>query len=240
MQTQTKLLGTLIIAALASFCAPVAFAQDGEQEEEASSSLVSTLTFVSDYRFRGISQNDNNPALQLGTTYYHESGIYGGLWGSNVDFGDAIGANLEVDTYIGWGGEVADGLTADVQLIRYNYPSSEVSIAYSEVIGKLSYEGLTGLIGYSNDVFNTDETGIYYNLGYTIKLAEEYSLSAAAGYYDLDDAYGDSITDYSVGVSKTLGDSLAVGFTYVRTNGLDEVFPGINGNKVVFSFGATF
>ena len=66
---KAKLLSTAVAAMLACF-ANGAFAQDSEQEEEAKSPLVTTVTFVSDYRFRGISQNLNDPALQFASTYY--------------------------------------------------------------------------------------------------------------------------------------------------------------------------
>lgn len=56
---------------------------------------------VSDYRFRGISQSNEEPALQGGVDYAHDSGVYLGLWGSSVEFGDA---SAEIDLYGGWGG----------------------------------------------------------------------------------------------------------------------------------------
>jgi uncharacterized protein (TIGR02001 family) len=239
---KAKLLPMLLVAVL-GLKAPVVFAQDGEQSEDAKSPWVSTITFVSDYRFRGISQNLNDPALQLGTTYYHSTGLYAGAFASNVDFGGAAGANLEVDIYGGWGGELADGLNADVQLIRYNYPGNDIPLAYTELNAKLSYAGLTGLVGYSNDVFNTNETGVYYNLAYTIALADVYNISASLGRYDLTDpaAYGGNITDYSVGVNRTFGDSLTVGFSYIKTNGaLEGAYGETNDGQIVFSMGTTF
>ncbi len=238
---KVKLLSAAILAATLGSFAPGAFAQDGEQQEAATSPWVTTLTFVSDYRFRGISQNLNDPALQLGTTYYTDSGFYLGAWGSNVDFGPAAGANLEVDLYAGWGGELADGLTGDVQLIRYNYPGHDIPLAYTELVGKLTYGGLTGLVGYSNDVFSTRETGIYYNLGYSLVIAEEYTLAASLAYYNLDDAYGSNIVDKSIGVSRKIGDALTVGFSYVDTNeGLENLYGETNDSHIVFSIGTTF
>lgn len=235
-----KFLPAAVVAMLA-FSANSAFAQDSD-EAEASSPLATTITFVSDYRFRGISQNLNNPALQLSTTYSTDSGVYFGIFGSNVDFGGNIGANLEVDLYGGWSGELADGLTGDLQLIRYNYPGDDVPLAYTELVGKLSYSGFSGTVGYSNDVFNTNETGIYYNLGYSMMVAEEYNLAASVGYYNLDDPtdYGGGIVDKSIGVSRAFG-PLTVGISYVDTNnGFDNVYGETNDNQFVFSMSTTF
>ena len=239
---KAKLLSAAV-AAMLGFFANGAFAQDSEEQEEAKSPLVTTLTFVSDYRFRGISQNLNDPALQFATTYYTESGVYLGISGSNVDFGGAVGANLEIDLYAGWTGELADGLTGDVQLVRYNYPGDDIPIAYTELVGKLTFSGFTGLVGYSNDVFNTNETGIYYNLGYSLLIAGEYNLAASLGYYDLDDPadYGGSIIDKSIGVSRVFGDSLTVGISYVDTNNaFDNVYGETNDSQFVFSMSTTF
>lgn len=236
---KAKALCLLVIAGLA-MGSNVAFAQE---EEAASSPFSGNITFVSDYRFRGISQNLNDPALQAGLTYTHSSGLYAGGWVSNVDFGDAVGANAEVDLFAGWGGEIADGWGADVQVVRYHYPSHKVPLAYNELIAKLSYGGLTGMVGYSNDVFASSETGIYYNLAYALTVADTYDFTAAVGSYDLDDVpgYGGSITDYSIGVSRTFGDSLTVGMSYVDTNGaFESIYGETNDSQFVFSMGIGF
>ena len=239
---KAKLLSAAV-AAMLGFFANGAFAQDSEQEE-AKSPLVTTLTFASDYRFRGISQNANNPVFQFASTYYTESGVYLGISGSNVDFGDAVGANVEIDLYAGWTGELSDGLTADVQAVYYGYPGDDIASAYTELVGKLSYSGFTGLIGYSNDVFNTSETGIYYNVGYSLLIADEFNVSAALGYYDLDDptaaGFGGGIVDKSIGVSRAFG-PLTVGISYIDTNGaFENVYGEINDSQFVFTMAATF
>ncbi len=41
---------------------------------------------TSDYRFRGISQTSFKPAVQAGADFAHKSGIYVGVWGSNVNW----------------------------------------------------------------------------------------------------------------------------------------------------------
>ncbi len=237
---KAKLL-SVAVAAMLGFFANSAFAQESEQEQ-VKSPLVTIITFASDYRFRGISQNLNDPVLQLATTYYTESGLYLGISGSNVDFGGSVGANLEVDLYGGWAGELADGLTGDLQLIRYNYPGDDIPIAYTELVGKLTYSGFTGLVGYSNDVFNTNETGIYYNLGYSVLVADEFNLSAGVGYYNLDDPadFGGGIVDRSIGVSRLFG-PLTVGISYIDTNGaFENIYGETNDSQFVFSMAATF
>ena len=45
-----------------------------------------SLALTSDYLFRGISQNNQEPALQGGIEYAADSGFYVGTWGSNVSW----------------------------------------------------------------------------------------------------------------------------------------------------------
>ncbi len=84
--------------------------------------LTGTVTAVSDYDFRGITQTAHDPALQGSIDYAHSSGFYVGAWGSNVDFGDCCDENIEVDIYAGFrGGET---ITYDVGAIYYTYPGA--------------------------------------------------------------------------------------------------------------------
>jgi len=88
--------------------------------------LGGTATFTTDYVFRGISQTDENPAVQasLDATY----GIfYLGMWGSNVDFGGGPAgqdiANLEIDYYAGITPEWR-GISFDIGGLYYTYPGA--------------------------------------------------------------------------------------------------------------------
>ena len=73
----------------------------------ASSPTPSTSASTSDYVFRGISQNDNDPTIQGGIDLGYGI-LYAGVWASGINF-DAIvnDADLEVDWYGGikptWG-----------------------------------------------------------------------------------------------------------------------------------------
>jgi uncharacterized protein (TIGR02001 family) len=224
------------------------------EAEEVDKFWSANIAFVSDYRFRGISQTQSDPALQASVTFQLPGSFYAGVWGSTVDFPDLVdengrplpvGASWEGDLTLGWATEIIDGVGLDIALTRYLYPGTDVQIAYSELIGKVSAAGFTGVLGYSNDVFNTDETGIYYGLEYAHDINADMGLSAKAtlGYYDLDDApgYGGGITDYSIGIKKVMSDSLGVSLTYVDTNGaLESSYGELNDNQVVFSMDFSF
>ena len=67
--------------------------------------ITGNVAMTSDYVFRGISQTDNQMAIQGGLDYAHESGIYVGTWASNVspDFFNGAGNDpqIELDLYGG-------------------------------------------------------------------------------------------------------------------------------------------
>jgi len=53
-----------------------------------------TVTAVSDYDFRGITQSAQDPAIQGSIDWAAESGLYLGAWASNIDFGNEFDADV--------------------------------------------------------------------------------------------------------------------------------------------------
>lgn len=194
---------------------------------------------TTDYAFRGISQNDERATVQAAFDYSHESGFYAGIWGSGIDFGNQ-GPEVEVDTYVGFGFPIGDAFKGDVQFLRFNYVggSNGSELAYNELIAKLTWNDLiTGTIAYSNDVFASDETGIYYNLAAKRAWESGIAIFAGIGYYDLNDTYavGDSYLEWSLGVSHTFGPA-EVSLTYVDTNDDgNDLFGKLAGNRVILA-----
>src|SRR5213592_3624551 len=91
----------------------------------APSPLTGNITLISDYRFRGISQTFDKPAIQGGFDYAHASGLYAGNWNSNVSQGAGYpGGNIEMDFYGGYKHAFGD-FGIDVCAIYYYYPGSD-------------------------------------------------------------------------------------------------------------------
>ena len=64
----------------------------------AQAQVTGNLGLTSDYRFRGVSQSQNAPAVQGGVDYAHSSGFYIGNWNSSVSSQVyTAGAGLESD-----------------------------------------------------------------------------------------------------------------------------------------------
>ena len=84
--------------------------------------LVITPTLVSDYRASGISQTLGDPAAQLTLTLNHASGLYAGLWTSNVDFGHGSKTRQEIEYFAGYFWQINDNISLDSFYTRYEFP----------------------------------------------------------------------------------------------------------------------
>lgn len=124
--------------------------------------FTATVTLGSDYLYRGISQTDENPAIQGSFDYslmFNESiGMYAGVWASNLNFKDGNEATVEIDVYAGVKGEVS-GLSWQAGMIGYFYPGASSALNYDfyEFAGKLGYDlgfvSLSGGLNYSPEFF---------------------------------------------------------------------------------------
>lgn len=123
-------------ALLASTLAAPAWAQDADPP--APIEVSGSVALVSDYRFRGVSQTDEEMAIQGGVTISHESGLYGGAWASNLSgWGTFGGANIELDLYGGYKFDLGSG-TLDVGVTWYMYPGGADTTDFAEGFAKLS------------------------------------------------------------------------------------------------------
>jgi uncharacterized protein (TIGR02001 family) len=196
----------------AALAALLASALPAHAQDAASAwSFGGEIVGASDYVWRGVSQTQEDPALQVEAYAQHESGFYVGGFASNVDFGDSEdGIDYEVSPYIGWAGELGGGTELDVVLSRVAYPGHngrDFDIDYTELEATLGFaEHYHVGVAYSPDIFNLGARGLYYNAGAAWPLADTgITLSAQAGYYDLDAAAGDSYADWLVGIDRDFG-----------------------------------
>ena len=180
------------------------FAASAQEAEEASSPLTWSVAAVSDYVWRGVSQTDEDPTLQAGLTYAHESGFYVGTWGSGVDFGPGD-PSVEIDGFVGYNVDFSDAVNFDVMINRYMYPDAG-GLNFNELITKTTFIDTYSLtIAYSDDFGGTDEDAWYFNAGGSWELPNDFGLNAGVGFNKTSDALGDDYVDYTVGVSRSWG-----------------------------------
>ncbi len=151
--------------ALAMAIATPALADD-EAAPPKDVTVTGSVTLISDYRFRGVSQSDNAPAIQGGVTVSHKSGLYGGFWASNLaGWGQFGGANMELDLIAGYA-RTFGGATVDVGLTWYMYPAgsdfTDFGEPYVKVSGTVGPVKLLGGVAYAP---KQQALGQWYNTG---------------------------------------------------------------------------
>jgi uncharacterized protein (TIGR02001 family) len=182
MQSAWRLLGA---AALMTVCLG---ALSGAARAEASVS--GNVALTTDYVFRGISQTDDDMAIQGGFDYTDsELGglpVYVGVWGSSLDFGSTVDSGIEVDVYAGVR-PVFGPVTMDFGVIGYFYPGSDIDdLDYVEFKAGLSgkpAEPLTlGATAYYSPEFTLNGGhSLYGEVNAAYAFNEFFSLSAAVG-----------------------------------------------------------
>jgi uncharacterized protein (TIGR02001 family) len=202
------------------------------QTMAADSPFSANVGVFSDYRFRGGTQTDYKAAVQGGFDYANANGFYIGNWNSSINWIGGNSSGLESDFYIGYATEVG-GIGVDVGNLYYAYPGASDRNT-NEVYAALSFGAVTFKTSYStSDYFGVDDTKgtLYYNLSGSYELVEGVSISAAAGYTDLDEAQEGDGYDYSVGLSYGLPAGLELGISYVSTSGNYKTWQGGLGDK---------
>lgn len=236
----------LLVAVLGALCAMPVMAADAPASPH---TVTSNVGVVSNYVFRGITQTSGAPAIQGGMDYAHASGLYAGVWGSNVSWiadSGTVGSGsvtMELDTYLGFKKSITDDIGYDVGYIRYNYLGSKYVAAAgyaladtAEVYAALSYKFLTAKYSYSvlsQFLTVADEKGTDYielNANYTIP-DTAYTLIAhygkqtykSPGATTLSATGTATYSDYKVGVAKDIS-GYVVTAAYTSTDAKDGGF----------------
>jgi uncharacterized protein (TIGR02001 family) len=189
---------------------------------------------TTDYRFRSIAQTSFKPAVQAGADFAHKSGVYAGVWGSNVnwvkDFAGATDGSLEIDLYGGYKGELAKGLGFDVGVIAYLYPSNNAATNANttEVYAALTYGLVTAKYSRSvtNFVANADSTGSQYlEAAATFDLGNGFSVTPHVGRQLIpNQASPADYTDFSLTFTKDFGNGLTASVAGVGTDAKSDGF----------------
>jgi len=212
----------------------------------AQAEVTGNLGLTSDYRFRGVSQSQNAPAVQGGIDYAHSSGFYVGNWNSSVSSSVYTnGAGIESDLYAGWKKDIYKGLTLDVGSYNYLYPRATTTANTGSNFD--TYEGFVGL-GYGpvsakysrtlgNGYFGTaNARGTEYyeaNLAYPIA-GSKISLLAHAGHTNVANSSSLDYSDYNFGIGYDL-QGWAIAAKYYTNGDKTSTFNSantVNGQKL--------
>ncbi len=227
-------------------------AATGADTEAAGPITVSAnVTLASEYRFRGVDLSGGNIAIQGGFDVAHEAGFYVGSWASSLDETTVGYGSTELDVYGGWGGKLAEGLTADVGVIGYLYPDAGPGdFDYVEFYGSLTFaigpaEATTG-VAYApkqDSLGGTDNIYVYTDLGLAVPNTP-VTIKGHLGYTDGFLTFTDNgkALDWSIGAEAAIGGTpLTIGAAYVGADG--DITPpayDFTDDAFVFTVSASF
>ncbi|MBX9915137.1 MAG: TorF family putative porin [Pseudomonadaceae bacterium] len=201
--------------------------------------LAITPTLISDYRASGISQTLGDPAAQLNVMFSHVSGLYAGVWTSNVDFGHDDEARQELEYFAGYYWQISDDISLDSWYTQYEftgasqYNQSDVQTtldAYGVLLGAKYTRNMKGPdIEDENGDWHTgaqDEDLTSAFIGYHTVLPAEIGFAARYEYVDYKDDvfwnsdFTSSRADYRNWEIKLTRDLLNVtwGLSYIDTD----------------------
>ncbi len=213
--------------------------------------FTANLTLTNDYRYRGISQSNFRPAIQGGFDYAHSSGFYIGNWNSSISWisdsasmaGNSASAPIEMDFYGGYKYEWSKGFTADLGILQYYYPTTNLSAFAANpntteiyAAQNFTFDAVTGFLKFSWAASTLFGTANSAGSNYT-DLTVNYdtglwglALNAHVGYQyvagktvsgDISNSSLFSYTDWKLGVTKDFGSGFSGSMAYVGTNAKD-------------------
>lgn len=217
--------------------------------EDAQAGTSGSITLTSDYLFRGVSQNNQEPALQAGLEYAADSGFYVGTWGSNISWlsdltaaGIPVSSSLELDVYGGYRGKFSDTIAYDVGALYYWYPGDYPSGFNSPDTGeiyagvtfgpfasttfsvKYSYS-LTDLFGYAD----SDGSG-YLDGNANWEFAPTWTLNVHGGKQWVENNDIAEYADWKVGVTKGFANGFSAALAYSDTDADEPFYTNAYGN----------
>jgi uncharacterized protein (TIGR02001 family) len=197
-----------------------ASAQSAETDPPGAIEISGNVGVVSDYRFRGLSLSDRDPAIQGGIDVSHKSGLFVGTWASSIaDYG---GSNMELDLYGGYASSAA-GLDYSITALGYVYPGGH-DVNYFELkgtVGKtIGPASLELEVSWVPDQSNYPGDNVYIAAGAEVGIPNTpLTVHARAGRESSDFI---KKWDWEAGVAYSFG-SLTASVAYVDTN-----YSGIN------------
>jgi uncharacterized protein (TIGR02001 family) len=204
--------------------------------------LTGIVTLTSDYRYRGLSQSKNDPALQAGLTVewplsfitFAPVSVYGGIWGSTINFSPDVDESIELDLLGGFKFKFLDEkLVLDLGFTGYRYPGANRSahLGFDEYGGSLSYDfgfaSIAGQVRYSPNFFARTGEAWYKQAMVTVPLTFlntpenlSFKVFAGLGHQAVERNAAFFFPDYwewQAGIVMTAY-GLDFGITYVDTN----------------------
>lgn len=259
-----KKLNLLLALLLTAICGTASAEEETKEKIEGGvfhhSNFGASVALTTDYVFRGVSQTNEDPAIQGSLDYAHPSGFYLGVWASNVDEIIISKGNIEIDYYAGYTAEFFKGFSYDVSLIYYSYPSGgdpepdyiEGHLGLGYAFSDILLEPSLGVgYNYSPDFFGEDGNGNYINGTLDVTLPAAFGLGFELGYQHVegdkttgnkmgeDGGDGYDFWHWRIGLSRELK-GFVLDLSYHDTDDNKDFIGAIADSRFVFTISRTF
>ncbi len=210
----------------------------------AAGSISGSVSVANDYIFRGLSQTNQQPALQAGLEYAGRGGWYVGTWGSNISWlsdGSTsmapISSSLEIDVYAGYRHALTQGISVDLGVYTYDYPGS-----YPRGFTRPnSTEGYIGIgawglsLKYSHAFTNLfgvadSKSSDYWDLSYSHALNNVWTATAHVGHQQVENNPDASYSDWNISISDDFGRGFSGSLGYYDSNADRAVYTNAPGH----------
>ncbi len=192
-------------------------------------SVGGNLSFTTDYLVRGVTQTNEGPAVQGALRVNHESGLYAGMWASNLNFSEAPvedRAHIEIDYSLGYAQQLPTGVSYGLEWTYYSYPDANSKFNYDshEVSLNLGYVKANSALGfkyaYSPEAFGESGKAHYLELRLNQQLGQGIAFNVHAGHqiYSDDEKGAQDYTNYGVGLSYSIPKFFDVSINYADTD----------------------
>ena len=156
--------------------------------------ISTNLTLTSNYIWRGVSQTNDEAAVQGGVDYTINKKFYIGAWTSNVKNGNQ--GDYELDLYGGYTDKFGE-FDFDAGIITYQYPGNAGIEDFTEIYAGTANKNYSAKLS-----LNTSDSDFYLEGAADFELPDKYLLTAHLGIYSFDKASNEDYNDYSVTISK--------------------------------------
>lgn len=157
-----------------------------------------------------VREDDFRPSLELGVSYGLANGFYAGVGYVTGKYENQTKANGELSLNAGFGQELSNGVSYDINVARYIYTSSTAG-NYNEMTLGVGY-GPVSAAYYKS--FKSDG-GFYGVYGLDVTYTHGFT-DQIEGYFTVTKTEGDSSLGYELGASYDLGDNLSASALYEK------------------------
>lgn len=178
------------------------------------------LEISTEYAFRGLQMSRDDPVPSAMLEYEHSTGIYGGLWVTDLGSSSRFRGHSEIDYFIGIARNINDDFAINSTLIRYTNPNAIPTIDYdwNELLVSLQWqENFTLALAVNDNWFAQQKRARLAELTYRNVLPFDVVWDLTVGFAKTQPLFGADYGYFEAGFNKTFS-ILHLRAAYTGTN----------------------